>query len=200
MKRWMTVGLGALVLGAAPALAQKDSASRVEELYFSPSQTPVLDVPYVPTPQPVVDEMLRLGKVKKGDFVIDLGSGDGRIVISAARDHGARGMGVDLNPERIQEANANAKAAGVTDKVEFRQGDLFEQDLSKADVVTLYLLPSVNERLKPKLLRELRPGTRVVSHSFDMGDWQPTQTVQVEGRTVYLWIIPEQGQGQSTPR
>ena len=200
MMRWMTVGLGALVLGVTPVLAQQEPASRVEELYFSPSQLPVLDVPYVPTPQPVVDEMLRLGNVKKGDFVIDLGSGDGRIVISAARDHGARGMGVDLNPERIQEANANAKAAGVTDKVEFRQGDLFEQDLSKADVVTLYLLPTVNEKLKPKLLRELRPGTRVVSHSFDMGDWQPDQTVQVEGRTVYLWIIPGQGQGQPTPR
>jgi cyclopropane fatty-acyl-phospholipid synthase-like methyltransferase len=132
--------------------------------------------------------------VKPGDYLIDLGSGDGRIVITAAREFGTRGVGVDLNPERIAEANANAKAAGVTDKVEFRQGDLFEQDLSKATVVTMYLLPSVNEKLKPKLLRELRPGTRVVSHSFDMPDWEPARTLEVEGRTLYLWIIPEKGQ------
>ncbi len=199
MKRWMTVGFGALLLGFTPAVAQQQGAV-VDELTFSPASAPALDVPYVPTPQHVVDEMLRLGGVKKGDFLIDLGSGDGRIVVSAARDHGARGIGIDLNPERIQEANANAKAAGVTDKVEFRQGDLFEQDLSKADVLTLYLLPSVNEKLKPKLLRELRPGTRVVSHSFDMGDWQPDKTVEVDGRTLYLWVIPDKGQGQPAPR
>jgi hypothetical protein len=195
----MTVGFGALLLGFTPAVAQQQGAV-VDELTFSPASAPALDVPYVPTPQHVVDEMLRLGGVKKGDFLIDLGSGDGRIVVSAARDHGARGIGIDLNPERIQEANANAKAAGVTDKVEFRQGDLFEQDLSKADVLTLYLLPSVNEKLKPKLLRELRPGTRVVSHSFDMGDWQPDKTVEVDGRTLYLWVIPDKGQGQPAPR
>jgi len=195
----MTVGLGALLMGFTPAVAQ-DAGAWVDELVFSSASEPELDVPYVPTPQHVVDEMLRLGGVKKGDFLIDLGSGDGRIVISAARDHGARGLGIDLNPERIQEANANAKAAGVTDRVEFRQGNLFEQDLSKADVLTLYLLPSVNEQLRPKLLRELRPGTRVVSHSFDMGDWEPTKTVEVDGRTLYLWVIPEKGEQQPAPR
>jgi len=199
MKRWMTVGIGAVLLGFTPAVAQ-DVGARVDELVFSPASTPALDVPYVPTPQHVVDEMLRLGDVKKGDFLIDLGSGDGRIVVSAARDHGARALGIDLNPERIAEANANAKAAGVEDKVEFRQGDLFEQDLSKADVLTLYLLPSVNEKLKPKILRELRPGTRVVSHSFDMGDWKPDKTVEVDGRTLYLWIVPDKGQRQPAPR
>lgn len=204
MKTWTkTLGLGVLMLGAGPVLAQEAPAfslPQVDELTFSQADAPALDVPYVPTPQSVVDEMLRLGEVKKGDYLIDLGSGDGRIVISAARDHGATGVGIDLNPERIQEANANARAAGVEDKVEFRQGDLFEQDLSKADVVTLYLLPSVNEKLKPKLLRELRPGARVVSHSFDMGDWQPDKTVEVDGRSIYLWVIPEKGNNQPAPR
>jgi hypothetical protein len=204
MKRWTKcVGLGALVLGFSPAVAQDTGgagAAPQVELYYTPPDTPVLDVPYVPTPQPVVDEMLRLAGVKRGDFLIDLGSGDGRIVVTAAKQYGVRGLGVDLNPERVAEANANAKAAGVTNKVEFLQGDLFEQDLSKADVVTMYLLPSVNEKLKPKLLRELRPGTRIVSHSFDMPDWEPTRTVEVEGRTLYLWIIPERGQQQPAAR
>lgn len=201
MKRSMkTLGLGVLMVAGGSVMAQEApwlSAPQVDTFTFTQAAAPDLDVPYVPTPQEVVDEMLRLGQVKEGDYLIDLGSGDGRIVISAARDHGATGVGIDLNPERIQEANANAKAAGVTDKVEFRQGDLFEQDLSKADVLTLYLLPSVNEKLKPKILKELRPGTRVVSHSFDMGDWKPDKTVEVDGRTIYLWVIPEKEEGNN---
>lgn len=156
------------------------------------------EVPFVPTPEPAVEGMLKLAEVKKGDVVYDLGSGDGRIVISAVRNHGAeRAVGVDINPDRITEANENARRAGVQDQVEFRQGDLFDADISDATVVTLYLLPSVNERLKPKLLAELKPGTRIVSHGFDMGDWKPDQTLQEDGRTLYLWVVPERGGARS---
>jgi SAM-dependent methyltransferase len=149
------------------------------------------DVPYVPTPQPVVDEMLKLAAVTKDDMVYDLGSGDGRIVITAAKQYGARGVGIDISSDRVSEANANAKEAGVTDRVKFLQQDLFESDLKEATVVTLYLLPEVNLRLRPKLLRELKPGTRIVSHSFDMGDWKPDKQVNVEGRSIYFWVVPE---------
>jgi tRNA G37 N-methylase Trm5 len=152
------------------------------------------DVPYVPTTEAVVDKMLEMAKVGPNDIVYDLGSGDGRIVITAAKKYGARGLGVDIDPERIKEANQNAEAAKVTDKVKFKQGDLFEIDLSPATVVTLYLLPDVNMRLRPKLLNELKPGTRVVSHNYHMGDWKPEQTVQLEGHTVYFWTIPEKKQ------
>lgn len=149
------------------------------------------DVPYVPTPQPVVDRMLAIAKVNRNDVVYDLGSGDGRLVITAAQKYGARGVGIDINPKRIQQANANAKQAEVTKLVEFRQQDLFETDLSNATVVTLYLLPSVNLKLRPKLLKELRPGTRIVSHAFDLGDWKPQKVERVSGRTVYYWVVPE---------
>ena len=153
--------------------------------------TPHLDVPYVPSPNTVVDGMLKLANVKKGDVVYDLGCGDGRIVIAAARDYGAKGVGVDLNPERIQEARQNAKTAAVEKMVRFEENDLFKANIADATVVTLYLLPSVNERLRPKLLAELKPGTRIVSHSFDMGDWKPDKDELVEGRHIYLWIVPE---------
>lgn len=149
-----------------------------------------LDVPYVPTDQKTVEEMLKLAGVKPGDVVYDLGCGDGRIVITAAEKFGATGVGVDLNPERIKEANANAATAGVTDKVKFVLGDLFEFDFSKADVVTMYLLPSVNLKLRPKLQKELKPGSRIVSHDFDMGDWEAEKTVRVGTHdTIYLWTI-----------
>lgn len=151
----------------------------------------VLDVPYVPTPQNVVDGMLELADVKKGEVVYDLGCGDGRIVITAAKKFGATGIGVDLNPERIKEANANAVEANVEDKVKFYEGNLFDFDFSKADVLTLYLLPDVNLTLKPKIQEEMKPGSRVVSHAFSMGDWEPDQEITVDGRTVYLWIIPD---------
>src|SRR5689334_17167220 len=154
------------------------------------STTPHLDVPYVPSPNQVVDGMLKLAGVKSGDVVYDLGCGDGRIVISAAKTYGARGVGVDLNPERVQEARANAKSAGVEDKVKFEENDLFKANIADATVVTLYLLPNVNERLKPKLLKDLKPGTRIVSHSFDMGDWKPDREEVVDGRHIYLWTVP----------
>lgn len=149
-----------------------------------------LDVPYVPTPTEVVEAMLNIAKVNKNDVVYDLGCGDGRIVITAAKKYGATGIGVDLNPERIKEANQNARDNKVTGKVKFYEGNLFDFDFSKASVLTLYLLPSVNLKLKPKILKEMKPGSRVVSHAFDMGDWKPDQQINVDGRTVYLWTVP----------
>lgn len=148
------------------------------------------DVPYVPTPQHVVDEMLRMGQVDSEDLLYDLGSGDGRIVITAARNFGTRGVGIDIDPERIAESNANAKRAGVTELVRFEQGNLFEVDFSEATVVTLYLLPSVNLQLRPRLLNELQPGTRIVSHAFDMGEWQPQEQMDLDGYQIYYWVVP----------
>lgn len=149
------------------------------------------DVPYVPTPEEVVRLMLHLGEVDEKDLVYDLGSGDGRIPILAAEKLGARGVGVEIDPELIELANDKARYAGVSDRVQFIHQDLFEVDLSKATVVTLYLLPDVNLKLRPKLLKELKPGTRIVSHAFDMGDWEPEKVEKVAGRTVYLWTVPE---------
>lgn len=149
------------------------------------------DVVFVPTPQPVVDAMLKLAEVRRGDLVYDLGSGDGRIPITAAKVYGVRAVGIDIDPERVAEANANAKAAGVADRVAFRRADLFRTDLREADVVTLYLLQSLNEKLRPKLLKELKPGARIVSHAFSMGDWKPEVTQEVDGSTIYLWRVPK---------
>jgi len=159
------------------------------------SVTLARDVPFVPTPEPVVREMLKLAKIGKDSLVYDLGSGDGRIVIMAAKEYGARGVGVDIDPERIADGRANAKRAGVEDKVKFIEGDLFKVDLRPATAVTLYLLPDINVRLRPKLMKELRPGTPVVSHAFDMGDWEPEVTKTVDGATVYLWHIPARASG-----
>lgn len=150
------------------------------------------DVIYVPTPEEVVKAMLDVAKVTRNDVVYDLGCGDGRIVIAAARDYGARGVGIDIDPQRIKEARENAKVAGVTDRVEFIEGDLFQADLSPASVVTLYLLESLNLKLQPKLMNELKPGTRVVSHAFSMGPWTADQELDVDGRRVYFWTIPKQ--------
>jgi cyclopropane fatty-acyl-phospholipid synthase-like methyltransferase len=155
------------------------------------------DVVYVPTPQEVVDAMLELAQVKSTDVIYDLGSGDGRIPITAAQKYGARGVGIDINPERIKEANDNLKKANVGDKVKFLTADLFETNISEATVVTLYLLQSLNEKLRPKLFKELKPGTRVVSHAFSMGDaWPPEKTLNVNGRTVYFWTIPANAAGR----
>lgn len=150
---------------------------------------PKLDVPYVPTNYKVVDAMLKLANVKPGDVVYDLGCGDGRIVITAAKKYGATGKGFDIDPLRITEANENAREAGVSGKVKFLNADLFETDLSGASVITMYLLPSVNLKLRPKILA-LKPGTRIVSHAFTMGDWKPEKIEQVNGATVYMWTVP----------
>ena len=153
-----------------------------------------LDVPYVPTPDAVVARMLEVAKVNSSDLLYDLGSGDGRIVVTAAKKYGARGVGYDLNPKRIEESNENARRAGVTDRVRFVEQDLFEADLSGATVVTLYLLPDVNLKLRPKLLKDLAPGTRVVSHNYGMGDWEPISVdeIDVDGAKhfVYYWTVP----------
>lgn len=155
-----------------------------------------LDVPYVPTPTDVVKRMLEVAEVGPEDFVIDLGSGDGRIAIAAVKEHQAKGaMGVDLNPERIAEATANAKEAGVTDRVEFREQNLFETDFSQATVLTMYLLPNVNISLRPKILA-LKPGTRVVSHAFDMDEWEADHYERVDGRSIYMWVVPAEVEGR----
>lgn len=152
-----------------------------------------LDVPYVPTPQGVVNRMLELASVKKTDLLYDLGCGDGRMVVTAAKRYGARGVGVDLDPQRIAEAQANAKRAGVASKTKFMVGDLFKTDLSEATVVTLYLLNSINRQLRPQLWKQLKPGTRVVSHAFDMGDeWPPEKTETVLGSSIYFWTITDE--------
>jgi ribosomal protein L11 methylase PrmA len=187
-----------LVVGATVSAQGISTSQSVQVPATSEALTQAPEVPFVPTPEDAVAAMLKLAGVRPGDIVYDLGSGDGRIVISAVRDHGAsRAIGVDINPERIAEAQANARRADVEDQVEFRQGDLFDADIGEATVVTLYLLPSVNERLKPKLLSELKPGTRVVSHAFDMGDWKPEKKIEQDGRTLYLWVVPERGGARS---
>lgn len=156
------------------------------------------DVPYVPTPEHVVKRMLELADIKKGEFMMDLGSGDGRIAIAAARDYGARAVGIDIDPQRIQEANENAAKAGVKDRVTFKQENLFETPIKDANVITMYLLTTVNMKLRPRLLEELRPGTRLVSHAFSMGDWEADVYEKVDGRDVYLWIVPAKVAGKWT--
>jgi hypothetical protein len=164
-----------------------------------------LDTPYVPTPQVVVDRMLDLAQVKSGDMLIDLGSGDGRLVIDAAVKHGAHGLGVEIDPRLVKLSNVNAQRAGVAARARFVQEDLFTTDFSEADVLTLYLLPDVNLALRPKILAELAPGARVVSHDYGMGDWKPDaqETVAAPDKsvgvkkssTVYLWIVPAKAEG-----
>ena len=159
------------------------------------------DVPYVPTPQDVVDTMLKIADVGPADYLIDLGSGDGRIVVTAAAKFGAKGFGVDLNPKRIAEAVENAKVAGVSDRAQFFQRNLFETDFSQATVVTMYLLPDVNLALRPKVL-DMKPGTRIVSHDFDMADWKPDHAVTMRSAItgyndrIYFWVVPAKAAGQ----
>jgi SAM-dependent methyltransferase len=179
--------LAALAAGAAAVTLPRAALAQATA---APTRTP--DVVFVPTPQEVVDEMLKVAGVGAKDVLYDLGSGDGRIPITAAKRWGTRGVGVDIDPNRIAEANANARAAGVTDKVKFVQGDLFEMDLSPATVITLYLLPDLNVKLRPTLLK-LKPGTRIVSHDFSMGDWKPEKRIEKGGRTVYFWTVPPAG-------
>lgn len=173
--------LGAAGLYAGPAL--------VNAVAGEAERNP--DVIFVPTPHKVVDAMLELADVRDGDVLYDLGSGDGRIPIAAALRHDVRAVGIEISPQRIRAARANARAAGVADRISFREEDLFESDFSEASVVTLFLLQSLNEKLKPRLLNELEPGTRIVSLAFTMGDdWPPERIVHVDGSTIYLWTVP----------
>jgi len=175
-----------LLLAVGPALAlDGDTRAQIERGERNP------DVIFVPTPQEVVEDMLRLANVRKGDVLYDLGSGDGRIPVTAAKLYGVRGVGIDIDPERIREAQDNAKKNGVEALVRFRLEDLFTSDFREATVVTLYLLPDLNLKLRPRLLAELKPGTRIVSHQFDMGDWKPAKKLESNGRTVYFWVVPE---------
>jgi predicted O-methyltransferase YrrM len=164
------------------------------------TDTKPLDVPYVPTHESLVEEMLSMARVTGNDVLYDLGSGDGRIVITAARKFGTRGIGYDLDPERIKEARENARRAGVTDRVRFEQQDIFTAKIADATVVTMYLLPDVNMRLRPRLLSELKPGTRIVSHNYDLGDWQPVQRKEMDvtgiNHTLFLWIVPQRATGR----
>lgn len=169
----------------AAVAGQAQDRAETDEI---PTRRP--DVVYVPTPEPVVDAMLELARVQDGDVLYDLGSGDGRIPVTAAREYGVRAVGIDIDPTRTAEARTNVRNAGVEDLVTIRQGDLFEADISEANVVTLYLLDSLNQKLRPKLLRELEPGTRIVSHAFTMGDWEPEAEQRVDGTMIYLWTVP----------
>jgi SAM-dependent methyltransferase len=165
------------------------SCSELNPFSDAPARNP--DVIYVPTPQPVVEAMLEIADLNEGDVLYDLGSGDGRIPITAAQTYGIRAVGIDIDPRRVAEARRNARNAGVEHLVTFHEADLFESDISDASVVTLYLLSTLNLRLRPKLLSELEPGSRVVSHNFGMSDWQPERVRKLEGSTVYLWTVPE---------
>lgn len=188
-RRELLRGAGALLLSAtAPASLLLATAARARD-----ETAPHLDVPYVPTTMPVVDAMLDMAKVRKEDTLYDLGCGDGRIVVRAATRFGCRGVGVDLNPERVREARANAEQAKVTALTRFEVGDVFQFDFSPATVVTMYLLPSVNLKLRPRLLKELQPGSRIVSHDFDMGDWKPEASRDVGRSRIFLWTVPARG-------
>jgi SAM-dependent methyltransferase len=181
--------LTALGLFGAAGLARAADQS-LPLLAQAAPRTRTPDVIFVPTPNDVVNKMLEMAQVTAKDTVYDLGCGDGRIVITAAQRYGCRGVGIDIDPERIREATENVQKGKVADKVKFIQGDLFEADISEATVVTLYLLTELNLKLRPKLMKDLRPGTRVVSHAFSMGDWKPERTEHVNGASVYLWRIP----------
>lgn len=180
--------LALLLLPICFAAAQSGQSSRV-----------IPEVPFVPTTEEGVKAMLKLADVKNTDVVYDLGCGDGRIVIAAAKNYGAHAVGIDIDPKRIQEAKANARQAGVENLVRFEENDLFQADIHEASVVTLFLLSSVNQRLRPKLLQDLKPGTRIVSNTFSMGDWKPDKELTVDytdtnpsfSRRFYLWVIPE---------
>jgi SAM-dependent methyltransferase len=208
-----TVSVSSLMLAGCTQQEQLNSQAQDEaspsavevQQRSTPSAQPTErtpDVVYVPTPPEVVDRMLKIANVGKNDVLYDLGSGDGRIPIAAIQKYGVKkAVGIDIDPQRIKEANENAQKAGLTGKVQFLQQDLFKTDFSDATVVTLYLLPELNVKLRPQLLK-LPPGTRIVSHAFDMGEWKPEKVEQVDGRTVYFWTVPKQipaNLQQSTP-
>ena len=186
--RVWVLGVLALALAAMPAAAQQKSE-------FAPQVGQAgKDVIWVPTPPELVDRMLQMARITPNDFVIDLGSGDGRIAIAAAKKFGARSMGVEFNPDMVALSNREAQRQGVTARVKFLKADIFETDFSQATIITMYLLPDINLKLRPRILDQ-KPGTRVVSHQFNMGDWQPDETVDIDNRLAHLWIVPAQAGG-----
>ncbi len=195
-KRWLVVLVSAIAIAAANGCEQPPAPEQAA------LRAP--DVPYEPTPHSVVTEMLKLAQVGANDVVYDLGCGDGRIVIAAAKQFGARGVCVDIDPKRIRESRANAERSGVAERIVFLTQDLFETSLGDATVVTLFLWPEVNLKLRPKLWRELKPGTRVLSYVHSMGDWRPQETRNVEGaygpRKLFLWVISANGDAPSAAR
>ena len=198
--RAILIGAGVVLAALLAVAGYRWLSGDPEPVRFDPAEfvrsRPKLDAPYIATDYQVVDAMLAMAEVRPDDHVIDLGSGDGRILIAAARSHGALGLGVDIDPERVREAEANARAAGVAHRVQFRRQDLFDTPLEDADVVTLYLTRDVNLRLRPRILAQMRPGTRIVSHDYDMGDWRPDQRDRIGSATIYLWVVPAQVSGR----
>jgi SAM-dependent methyltransferase len=176
---------------AALAIVTFTSLFLLSVVYLIAQEQLEIHAPYLGTPSPVVDAMLKLAGTKKGDVVYDLGCGDGRIVIAAAKRYRCRGIGIDINPERVREAQANAQREGVAELVSFRTDDVNSADFRDATVVMLYLLPDINLRLRPKLQCELKPGARIVSHSFNMGDWKPKQTQTIAQEKIFLWTVPK---------
>ena len=183
----------AAMLLSLPALAQKGAAPAAS--YEPQSGQAGKDVIWLPTPDELVTRMLQLGGVGKNDYVIDLGAGDGKIVIAAAKQFGARGHGIEYNPDMVAHATRRAKEAGVSDRARFEKADIFESDFGKADVITMYLLPPLNLKLRPTLMK-LKPGTRLVTHAFNMGGWQPDETSRAGGANAYLWLVPANVSGQ----
>jgi SAM-dependent methyltransferase len=190
----------ALAALAASGLAVSAAACAQTAAPEKPAYKPTVgqegkDVIWVPTPDALVERMLQMAKTTSDDYVIDLGSGDGRTVIAAAKNFGARSLGIEYNPDMVDLARRNAEKAGVAGRAEFVHGDIFKNDFSQATVLTLYLLPHLNHKLRPTILN-MKPGTRVVSHAFNMDDWQPDQTTSVEGRTAYFWVVPAKVEGK----
>jgi cyclopropane fatty-acyl-phospholipid synthase-like methyltransferase len=184
ISRWMLAGLF-VALTLAPSRVSLEISAHAQDANFDNKKI----VPFVPSPQEVVDKMIELAGVKKGDVVYDMGSGDGRIVIAAAKK-GARAVGFEIDGDLVKESRENIRKAGVENLAEIRQQDILTVDFAPASVVTMYLLPDVNLKLKPNLLKQLKPGSRLVSHSFDMGDWKPDKVERVDGRTINFWTIP----------
>jgi SAM-dependent methyltransferase len=192
-RRWVSLSFLAILVLAQPTVFDFHGGSPTGLTYAQDSALESKKiVPFVPSPQAVVDKMIDLAGVKKGDVVYDLGSGDGRIVIAAAQK-GARAVGFEIDPDLVAESRANIQKAGVQESAEIRNQDILTVDLSGASVVTMYLLPDVNLKLRPNLQKQLKPGSRIVSHSFDMGDWKADKVEQIDGRTIYLWTISSKG-------
>ena len=197
LRRWFLLFVMAVLVSSGWLISESIGLKPTSDSLLAQAQPSGFEskkiVPFVPTPQEVVEGMLELAQVNKGDVVYDLGSGDGRIVITAARKYGVQAVGFEIDPERIKESRESIRNQGLEKLAEIREQDILTVDLSRADVLTMYLLPSVNLKLRPKILSEMAPGSRVVSHAFDMGDWKPDKVVQVNGRNVYYWTVPQRG-------